>query len=123
MNGRKALARVASTGLSNSDEVLYVSSTLKFLKSAHVELIEYAESMINFANASSTSQREATSSLQPAIRNSEPAESMACGMSTSTADPSSSSARRRLEPYVLLPTVPVRSLFRFVLSIFVKLMR
>ena len=78
-----------------------MKSTLQLLKSVHVELIEYADIVLNSTGSISSPPWAVTSELHSAIRQTD-SEGQSCA-----AGPSRSSARRRLVPYVAVPSVPV----------------
>ncbi|KAL5507050.1 hypothetical protein ACEPAH_6506 [Sanghuangporus vaninii] len=134
VDGRKILAIFDSShhGISEAPEILWVQSTLRLLKSAHFELVEFAEAMLNtpvsaYGSGARASVRQkeridATRDLQPAIRHSlEPTatpESRATTVETTNSrpevrravnkpGPSRPSARSqgRLVPYIEVPQV------------------
>ncbi|KAL5528201.1 hypothetical protein ACEPAF_7337 [Sanghuangporus sanghuang] len=134
VDGRKILAIFDSShhGISETPEILWVQSTLRLLKSAHFELIDFAEAMLNTpANAygsgarASVRQKEridATRNLQPAIRHSlEPTaapESRATTVEATNSRPEvrravnkpgpsrpSARSRGRLVPYIEVPRI------------------
>ncbi|KAL5524012.1 hypothetical protein ACEPAG_8185 [Sanghuangporus baumii] len=137
VDGRKILAIFDSShhGISETPEILWVQSTLRLLKSAHVELVEFAQAMLNTpatdndsgarASVRQKKQTDATRGLQPAIRHSlEPTaapESRATTAEATTSrpevrravkkpGPSRSSARSqgKLVPYIEVPRVSWR---------------
>ncbi|KAL5484970.1 hypothetical protein ACEPAI_7612 [Sanghuangporus weigelae] len=137
VDGRKILAIFDSSrhGISETPEILWVQSTLRLLKSAHFELVEFAEAMLNTpasaygsgarASVRQKEQIDAISGLQPAIRHSLESnaapESRATTAEVTTSRPevrravnkpgpsrSSARSRDRLVPYIEVPQVSWR---------------
>ncbi|EJD03219.1 uncharacterized protein FOMMEDRAFT_156606 [Fomitiporia mediterranea MF3/22] len=114
VDGRGALARVSNAGLSDCDEVRYVASTLKLLKSAHVELIEFAERMLNPTRYICNAPQAYATSSQTTIRvrdNTGPIVSTSSSqitnfMTRSGQDLSRPSVQRRSVPFIQPPSVP-----------------